>query len=89
MSLNSLINEQIKQVLNKNTNTIIESISEKLNVSRYTLVDIWNKLNNEFKIKNIPQIIEPEIIDEDIMCVEVLEEEIMPETHVVIIDEDI
>ena len=88
MSLNSLINEQLKQVLNKNTNTIIESISKNLNVSKYSLVDIWNKLNSEFKIKNIPQVIEPEIIDEDIMCVEVLEEEIMPEICVVIIDED-
>jgi hypothetical protein len=88
MSLNSLINEQLKQVLNKNTNTIIESISKNLNVSKYSLVDIWNKLNSEFKIKNIPQVIEPEIIDEDIMCVEVLEEEIMPEIRVVIIDEE-
>jgi hypothetical protein len=88
MSLNSLINEQLKRVLDKNTNTVIETISKNLNVSKYSLVDIWNRLNSEFKIKNITQVIEPEIIDEDIIGVEILEEEIMPEIRVVIIDED-
>ena len=96
MSLNSLLNEQLKQVLNKNTNTIIETISKNLNVSKYSLVDIWNSLNSEFKIKNIPQVIEPEIIDEEIMpeiideeiMPEIIDEEIMPEIYVVITDED-
>ena len=88
MSLNSLINEQIKNTLNKNTNNVIETISKNSNVSKYSLVDIWNRLNSEFKIKNFPQVIEPEILDEDIIGVEILDEEIMPEVHVVIIDED-
>lgn len=87
MSLNSLLNEQLKQVLNRNTNTIIDTITEQLNVSKYTLVDIWNKLNTEFKIKNKEHII-PAIIDEDIypeIVVEIIDEDIYP---VEILDED-
>jgi len=89
MSLNSLINEQIKQVLNRNTNTVINSISEKLDISKDMLVDIWNKLNNDFKIKIKTSIVMPEIIDEDIPIVPVIIDEDIPiETRIEIIDED-
>ena len=89
MSLNSLLNEQIKQVLNRNTNTVINSISENLNVSKDMLVDIWNKLNIDFKIKNKSFNVVPEIIDEDIPIVPVIIDEDIPiETRIEIIDED-
>ena len=89
MSLNSLINEQIKQVLNRNTNTVINSISEKLDISKDMLVDIWNKLNNDFKIKIKTSIVMPEIIDEDIPIVPVIIDEDIPiEIRIEIIDED-
>jgi hypothetical protein len=89
MSLNSLINEQIKQVLNRNTNTVINSISEKLDISKDMLVDIWNKLNIDFKIKNKSFNVVPEIIDEDIPIVPVIIDEDIPiETRIEIIDED-
>jgi len=89
MSLNSLINEQIKQVLNRNTNTVINSISEKLDISKDMLVDIWNKLNNDFKIKIKTSNVIPEIIDEDILIVPVIIDEDIPiETRIEIIDED-
>jgi hypothetical protein len=86
MSLNLLINEQIKNVLNKNTTKVINSISEKLDVSKDMLVDIWNKLNTDFKIKHTPV-----IIDEDIPNfkeIEIIDEDIVPEIRVEIIDED-
>jgi hypothetical protein len=89
MSLNSLLNEQIKQVLNRNTNTVINSISENLNISKDMLVDIWNKLNIDFKIKNKSFNVVPEIIDEDIPIVPVIIDEDIPiETRIEIIDED-
>jgi hypothetical protein len=89
MSLNSLLNEQLKQVLNRNTNTVINSISEKLDVSKDMLVDIWNKLNVDFKIKNKSFNVVPEIIDEDIPIVPVIIDEDIPiETRIEIIDED-
>jgi len=89
MSLNSLLNEQIKQVLNRNTNTVINSISEKLDISKDILIDIWNKLNIDFKVKNKPSNITPEIIDEDISIFpEIIDEDIPIETRIEIIDED-
>ncbi len=89
MSLNSLINEQLKQVLNRNTNTVINSISEKLDISKDILIDIWNKLNIDFKVKNKRSNIIPEIIDEDILIVpEIIDEDIPVETKIEIIDED-
>jgi hypothetical protein len=50
MSLNTLINKQIKQTLNKTTNNVINSISEQLNVTRDSLIEIWNQLNPEFRL---------------------------------------
>lgn len=94
MSLNSLINEQIKQVLNRNTNNVIETITKQLNVSKITLVDIWNNLNTEFSIKYKPsRIFIPEIIDEDIYPIfipEIIDEDITisQEYKIEIIDED-
>ena len=91
MSLNSLINEQIKNVLNRNTNNVIETITEKLNVSKDVLVDIWNKLNTDFTIKHKPTaIVVPELIDEDIYAVpELIDEDIFQETKIEILEEDI
>ena len=91
MSLNSLLNEQIKHVLNRNTNNVIETITEKLNVSKDVLVDIWNKLNTDFTIKYKPTIVVPELIDEDIYQetkIEIMDEDIYPEIKVELIDED-
>ncbi len=76
MSLNYLINEQIKKTLNNNTSNVIQSISDNLSISKNILIEAWNKLNNEFKIK---QEYITEIIDEDIY----------PETRIEIIDEDL
>ena len=95
MSLNSLINEQIKQVLNRNTNNVIETITKQLNVSKITLVDIWNNLNTEFSIKYKPsRIFIPEIIDEDITIsqeykIEIIDEDFYPEIKLEIIDENL
>ena len=90
MSLNFLLNEQIKQVLNRNTNTVINSISEKLDISKDMLIDIWNKLNSDFKVKiNKQTNIIPVIIDEDISIItEIIDEDIPVETRIEIIDED-
>jgi hypothetical protein len=93
MSLNSLLNEQLKQVLNRNTNNVIETITEKLNVSKDVLVDIWNKLNTDFFIKYKPSsIIVPELIDEDIYPVPELIDEDIPVSqysNIEILEEDI
>ena len=93
MSLNSLLNEQIKQVLNRNTNNVIETITEKLNVSKDVLVDIWNKLNTEFVIKYKPSTrVVPELIDEDIYPVPELIDEDIPVSqysNIEILEEDI
>jgi hypothetical protein len=93
MSLNSLLNEQLKQVLNRNTNNVIETITEKLNVSKDVLVDIWNKLNTDFVIKYKPSsIIVPELIDEDIYPVPELIDEDIPVSqysNIEILEEDI
>ncbi len=92
MSLNSLIDEQIKNTLSRTTNTVINSISEKLDISKDMLIDIWNSLNKDFKIKHKPStIVIPEIIDEDIPAfneIEIIDEDIIPEFKVEIIDED-
>ena len=93
MSLNSLLNEQVKQVLNRNTNNVIKTITEQLNVSKDVLVDIWNKLNTDFAIKyKHSTIVVPEILDEDIYPVpEILDEDIpiYQEYTIEIIEEDI
>jgi hypothetical protein len=93
MSLNSLLNEQLKQVLNRNTNNVIETITEKLNVSKDVLVDIWNKLNTDFVIKyKSSAIVVPELIDEDIYPVPELIDEDIPVSqysNIEILEEDI
>jgi hypothetical protein len=89
MSLNSLLNKQINNILNKNTNGVINSISDQLNVSKEILLEIWNQLNPEFKIKsNKPLSItinNIEIDDEEIhpqnkeYKIEIDDEEILPQ----------
>jgi hypothetical protein len=49
MSVISLLNEQLKNNLNKTTKELIISISEKFNMPYENLLNIWNKINPEFK----------------------------------------
>jgi hypothetical protein len=49
MSVISLLNEQLKNNLNKTTKELIISVSEKFSMPYETLLNIWNKINPEFK----------------------------------------
>ncbi len=49
MSVISLLNEQLKNNLNKTTKELIISVSEKFNLPYDNLINIWNKVNPEFK----------------------------------------
>lgn len=49
MSVISLLNEQLKNNLNKTTKELIISVSEKFNTPYENLLNIWNKINPEFK----------------------------------------
>ena len=49
MSVISLLNEQLKNNLNKTTKELIISVSEKFNMPCEKLLNIWNKINPEFK----------------------------------------
>jgi len=49
MSVISLLNEQLKNNLNKSTKELIISVSEKFNMPYENLLNIWNKINPEFK----------------------------------------
>ncbi len=49
MSVISLLNEQLKNNLNKTTKELIISVSEKFNMPYENLLNIWNKINPEFK----------------------------------------
>jgi hypothetical protein len=49
MSVISLLNEQLKNNLNKSTKELIISVSEKFNMPYENILNIWNKINPEFK----------------------------------------
>ena len=49
MSIISLLNEQLKNNLNKTTKELIISMSEQFNLQHKDLLNIWNELNPEFK----------------------------------------
>ncbi len=49
MSIISLLNEQLKNNLNKTTKDLIISITEQFNLDHKDLLNIWNELNPEFK----------------------------------------
>jgi hypothetical protein len=49
MSVIYLLNEQLKNNLNKTTKELIISVSEKFNMPYENLLNIWNKINPEFK----------------------------------------
>ena len=49
MSIISLLNEQLKNNLNKTTKDLIISMSEQFNLQHKDLLNIWNELNPEFK----------------------------------------
>lgn len=49
MSIISLLNEQLKNNLNKTTKDLIISMSEQFDLSHKDLLNIWNELNPEFK----------------------------------------
>ena len=51
MSIISLLNEQLKNNLNKTTKDLIISMSEQFNLQHQDLLNIWNELNPEFKHK--------------------------------------
>ena len=48
MSVISLLNEQLKNNLNKTTKELLFSISDKFNLPYDSLLNSWNKLNPEF-----------------------------------------
>jgi hypothetical protein len=49
MSIISLLNEQLKNNLNKTTKDLIISMSEQFNLQHKDLLNTWNELNPEFK----------------------------------------
>jgi len=49
MSIISLLNEQLKNNLNKTTKDLIISMSEQFNLQHKDILNIWNELNPEFK----------------------------------------
>jgi hypothetical protein len=79
MSIISLLNEQLKNNLNKTTKDLIISMSEQFNLQHKDLLNIWNELNPEFKhnfnhvkIDEDDEVIvvrKPRLEDEDVIIV--------------------
>ncbi len=74
MSIISLLNEQLKNNLNKTTKELIISVSEKFNMPYDNLLNIWNKINPDFKynfeyakvvVEDEEVIIKPKFVVED------------------------
>jgi hypothetical protein len=51
MSVISLLSKQLNNVLDTNTKNIIISITEKFNVPYKDLIEVWNKVNPDFKVR--------------------------------------
>lgn len=49
MSVISLLNEQLKNTLNKTTKELIISISDQFNIPYKELLNMWNEVNPSFK----------------------------------------
>ena len=58
MSVISLLNEQLKNNLNKTTRELLFSISDKFNLPYESLLNSWNKLNPEFNFNFTKIVIE-------------------------------
>ena len=80
MSIISLLNEQLKNNLNKTTKDLIISMSEQFNLSHKDLLNTWNELNPDFKhnfnyvkfvIEDEEEIIvkKPKVEEEDVIIV--------------------
>ncbi len=65
MSVISLLNEQLKNTLNKTTKELIISISDQFNIPYKDLLNMWNEVNPSFK-HNFERKV---IIDEDVIIV--------------------
>ena len=63
MSIISLLNEQLKNNLNKTTKDLIISMSEQFKLPHKDLLNIWNELNPEFKHNfNHAKVVDEEVI---------------------------
>ena len=80
MSIISLLNEQLKNNLNKTTKDLIVSMSEQFSLPHKDLLNIWNELNPEFKhnFNHVKVIVEdeeviivkkPRVEDEEVIIV--------------------
>ena len=80
MSIISLLNEQLKNNLNKTTKDLIVSMSEQFSLHHKDLLNIWNELNPEFKhnFNHVKVIVEdeeviivkkPRVEDEEVIIV--------------------
>lgn len=65
MSIISLLNEQLKNNLNKTTKDLIISMSEQFKLPHKDLLNIWNELNPEFK-HNFNHV---KVVDEEVIIV--------------------
>jgi len=77
MSVISLLNEQLKNNLNKTTRELLFSISDKFNLPYESLLNSWNKLNPEFNCNFTKIVIEDddEKHIEDVIVKPVIEDE--------------
>jgi hypothetical protein len=64
MSVISLLNEQLKNNLNKSTKELLFSISKNFNVPYEYLLNSWNNINPEFKTEYRKIVIE----DDEVHC---------------------
>jgi len=71
MSIISLLNEQLKNNLNKTTKDLIISMSEQFKLPHKDLLNIWNELNPEFK-HNFNHV---KVVDEEVIIVRKPEDE--------------
>lgn len=65
MSIISLLNEQLKNNLNKTTKDLIISMSEQFKLPHKDLLNIWNELTPEFK-HNFNHV---KVVDEEVIIV--------------------
>ena len=77
MSVISLLNEQLKNNLNKTTRELLFSVSDKFNLPYESLLNSWNKLNPEFNCNFTKIVIEDddEKHIEDVIVKPVIEDE--------------
>uniref|UniRef100_A0A6C0DMV9 Uncharacterized protein n=1 Tax=viral metagenome TaxID=1070528 RepID=A0A6C0DMV9_9ZZZZ len=77
MSVISLLNEQLKNNLNKTTRELLFSVSDKFNLPYESLLNTWNKINPEFNCNFTKIVIEDddEKHIEDVIVKPVIEDE--------------